>query len=60
MNLDIYLIYFCFPQYTSFIFYHDEEQKEAAEKTFKEQESQHRKSLVTVVRPAVKFYDAEE
>uniref|UniRef100_A0A0K8SDE3 peptide-methionine (S)-S-oxide reductase n=1 Tax=Lygus hesperus TaxID=30085 RepID=A0A0K8SDE3_LYGHE len=36
-------------QYTSFIFYHDEDQKAAAEKTMKEQEKTHKRPLVTVV-----------
>uniref|UniRef100_A0A0K8SDD2 peptide-methionine (S)-S-oxide reductase n=3 Tax=Lygus hesperus TaxID=30085 RepID=A0A0K8SDD2_LYGHE len=47
-------------QYTSFIFYHDEDQKAAAEKTMKEQEKTHKRPLVTVVRPAAKFWDAED
>ncbi|CAA9994596.1 unnamed protein product [Nesidiocoris tenuis] len=47
-------------QYTSFIFYHDDEQKAAAQKSFEEQKSAHRKNLVTLVRPEVTFWDAED
>lgn len=47
-------------QYTSFIFYHDKEQKEIAERTLKEQQKLYNKPLVTEVKPAVKFFDAED
>lgn len=49
-----------FFQYTSLIFYHDDEQKQTAEKSFKEQEKQLGQSLVTEILPASTFYDAEE
>ncbi|XP_024085857.1 peptide methionine sulfoxide reductase isoform X2 [Cimex lectularius] len=47
-------------QYTSFIFYHDQEQKELAEKALEQQQKLYSKPVVTVIRPATKFYDAED
>lgn len=52
--------YYLFPiQYTSLIFYHDEEQKKFAEESFKKQEKL-LGSLITEILPATTFYDAEE
>ncbi|XP_065226587.1 peptide methionine sulfoxide reductase-like [Planococcus citri] len=47
-------------QYTSLIFYHDEEQKQIAEKSFKEKENEVGQPLVTEILPASTFYDAED
>lgn len=42
------------------IWYHDNEQKELAESTLKEQENKHKLPIVTKIAPASTFYDAEE
>nr|CAD7587366.1 unnamed protein product [Timema genevievae] len=47
-------------QYTSIIFYHDDIQKELAEKTLKEEEKKHTIHLVTQILPFKKFYNAED
>ena len=49
-------------QYRSAIFYHDEEQKEIAEKSKKEMEDNHifENPIVTEIVPLVKFYPAEK
>jgi len=47
-------------QYTSLIMYHDQEQKELAEKTLKEEEKKKSAYIVTKILPATKFYDAED
>ncbi|RZF39700.1 hypothetical protein LSTR_LSTR012154 [Laodelphax striatellus] len=47
-------------QYTSIIFYHDEDQKEAADKTLKDQQKRHKASIVTKVIPFKEFFDAED
>jgi len=47
-------------QYTSLIMYHDQEQKELAEKTLKEEEKKKSTYIVTKILPATKFYDAED
>ncbi|XP_022195234.1 peptide methionine sulfoxide reductase isoform X2 [Nilaparvata lugens] len=47
-------------QYTSIIFYHDEDQKEAADKTLKEQQKRHKAPIVTKVIPFKEFFDAED
>ena len=39
--------------------YHDQEQKELAEKTLKEEEEK-KSNIVTKILPAAHFYDAEE
>lgn len=53
--------YFVSFQYTSIIFYHDDEQKELAEKSYKKQQIlRNDRGMITQVLPAVKFYDAEE
>lgn len=51
---------YIFIQYTSLIFYHDNEQKKIAEDSFKEQEKIFSQSLVTEILEASTFYDAEE
>jgi peptide-methionine (S)-S-oxide reductase len=47
-------------QYTSLIFYHDDEQKEVAEKSLKKQTDKLGKELVTEILPATAFHDAED
>lgn len=47
-------------QYTSLIFYHDDEQKKLAEETLKEQEGKHKSPIVTQILPAGTFWDAED
>ncbi|MBI2109249.1 MAG: peptide-methionine (S)-S-oxide reductase MsrA [Parcubacteria group bacterium] len=47
-------------QYKSIIFYHDDAQKNSAEKSKKYQENKLGKKIVTEIRPAVHFYKAEE
>jgi peptide methionine sulfoxide reductase msrA/msrB len=50
------------PQYASAIFYHDEEQKQAAEKSKKElgESGKFAKPVVTPILKFTRFYDAEE
>ncbi|KAH8548806.1 hypothetical protein BGW37DRAFT_505132 [Umbelopsis sp. PMI_123] len=49
-------------QYRSVIFYHSEEQKEIAERVTEEVQKAHYKDqkIVTLIVPAVQFWDAEE
>ena len=47
-------------QYASFIFYHDQKQKEAAEKMLKAEEERRGTRLFTQIRPANEFYMAED
>ncbi|XP_049957477.1 peptide methionine sulfoxide reductase isoform X1 [Schistocerca serialis cubense] len=49
-------------QYTSLIFYHDDDQKQTAEKSFKEEEEKKGKKgkFVTKILPAAEFYNAED
>lgn len=47
-------------QYMSAIFYHDQEQKQIAEDSFKKQQHKIGKTLATKILPAETFYDAEE
>lgn len=49
-------------QYRSVIFYHDDEQKRAAEQSMQtlEQSEKFKRPIVTEVLPAQKFYEAEE
>ena len=47
-------------QYRSAVFYHNEKQKNAAEKSLKEQQKKYKDKLVTEIKPASKFYRAEE
>jgi len=46
-------------QYMSAIFYHDEEQKELALKTFDEAKKQRNRPIATEIAPATEFTDAE-
>ena len=50
------------PQYRSEIFYHDETQKEIAERLIKEVDAKgvHKNPIVTKISPAVKFWEGEE
>lgn len=47
-------------QYRSVIFYHDQEQKEAAETVIKELDPIYRDPIVTEIAPMGKFYEAEK
>ena len=47
-------------QYRSVIFYHNESQKKAAEKSLKNQQNKLKKPIVTLIQKAAKFYIAEE
>lgn len=49
-------------QYRTAIFYHNEEQRELAEKTKQELEAsgRYKKPIVTEIKPATPFYEAEE
>ncbi len=47
-------------QYRSAIFYHNEKQKKVAEKSLKEQQKKYKNKVVTEIKPASKFYRAEE
>jgi peptide-methionine (S)-S-oxide reductase len=46
-------------QYRSVIFFHDDEQREAASRAKAEEQTRHSKPVVTVVEPAQTFYPAE-
>ena len=47
-------------QYMSAIFYHDDEQKQFAEQTRDEHQKMLKRTIVTKILPAKRFYDAEE
>lgn len=47
-------------QYTSLIFYHDEEQKSIAEKSLMEVQANVKGKIQTQIIPASRFYDAED
>ena len=47
-------------QYRSVVFVHDEEQRAAAERSKENEQSAHRKPIVTQIEPAPTFYDAED
>ncbi len=47
-------------QYRSVIFYHDEKQKAAAEKSKKEAQKDFNDPIVTEIQPLTKFYEAED
>ena len=47
-------------QYRSAIFYHNERQKELAEKSLKEQQKKYQKPITTEIKPVIAFYRAEE
>lgn len=44
----------------SIIFYHDQEQKELAEETLREEAKKYSDPILTKILPATTFYDAEE
>jgi len=47
-------------QYRSVVFFHDEEQRAAAERSKESEQSEHRKPIVTQIEPASTFYEAED
>ena len=47
-------------QYMSAIFYHDDEQKQLAEKTFKSESEKRNRKITTQILPVGTFYEAEE
>lgn len=47
-------------QYRSVIFYHDEKQKKAAEKSLKDYQKKLTQKIVTQIVPAQEFFEAEE
>ena len=47
-------------QYRSAVFYHNEKQKKAAEKSLKEQQKKYKDNIVTEIKPAAAFHRAEE
>jgi len=47
-------------QYRSVVFFHDEEQRAAAERSKANEQSAHRKPIVTQIEPAPTFYEAED
>ncbi|MBI2655564.1 peptide-methionine (S)-S-oxide reductase MsrA [Candidatus Woesearchaeota archaeon] len=47
-------------QYRSAVFYHNENQKKAAEKSLKEQQKKYKDKIVTEIKPAAAFHRAEE
>jgi peptide-methionine (S)-S-oxide reductase len=46
-------------QYRSAVFFHDEEQQAAAQRSKEREQSQYRKPIVTQIEPAPTFYEAE-
>jgi len=47
-------------QYRSAVFYHNTNQKELAEKSLIEQQKKYDKKITTEIKPAEKFYEAED
>ena len=47
-------------QYRSVIFVHDAEQQEAAARSKAQEQTRHRKEVVTLIEPAQTFYEAED
>ena len=47
-------------QYRSAVFYHNPKQKELAAKSLKEQQKKYDKKITTEIKPAEKFFRAEE
>jgi len=47
-------------QYRSVVFFHDEEQREAAERSKESEQPRYRKPIVTQLAPAPTFYEAED
>ena len=47
-------------QYRSVVFFHDEEQRDAAERSKESEQPRYRKPIVTLIEPAPTFYEAED
>ena len=47
-------------QYRSVVFFHDEEQRAEAERSKENEQSAHRKPIVTQIEPAPTFFEAED
>jgi len=47
-------------QYRSVVFFHDEEQRETAERSKESEQPRYRKPIVTQIAPAPTFYEAED
>ena len=47
-------------QYRSAVFFHDEEQRAAAERSKQNEQSEYRQPIVTQIEPAPTFYEAED
>jgi peptide-methionine (S)-S-oxide reductase len=47
-------------QYRSVVFFHDEEQRDAAERSKEREQPRYRKPIVTLIEPAPTFYEAED
>jgi peptide-methionine (S)-S-oxide reductase len=47
-------------QYRSVVFFHDDEQREAAFRSKAEEQSRYKKPIVTLIEPAQTFYEAED
>ena len=47
-------------QYRSVVFVHDDEQREAAERSKEREQPRYRKPIVTQIEPAPEFYEAED
>jgi peptide-methionine (S)-S-oxide reductase len=47
-------------QYRSVVFFHDEEQRETAERSKESEQPRYRKPIVTQIEPAPTFYEAED
>jgi peptide-methionine (S)-S-oxide reductase len=47
-------------QYRSVVFFHDEEQREAAERSKERKQAQYRKPIATLIEPVPTFYEAED
>jgi peptide-methionine (S)-S-oxide reductase len=47
-------------QYRSVVFFHDDEQQEAAVRSKAEEQSRHSKPVVTQIEPAQTFFEAED
>jgi peptide-methionine (S)-S-oxide reductase len=47
-------------QYRSVVFFHDEEQRAAAERSKEREQMEYRKPIATLIEPAPTFYEAED
>jgi peptide-methionine (S)-S-oxide reductase len=47
-------------QYRSVVFFHDEEQRRAGERSKQREQARYRKPIVTLIEPAPTFYQAED